>query len=66
MIERYAGLTDDPKRSKREHGNPKDFSIMQQFTSEPAARLWLSRMLARGYEKDTRGKGFKYGYTFSI
>ena len=63
---RYAGLTDDPKRIKREHGNPKDFSIMQQFTSEPAARLWQSRMLARGYEKDTSPKGFKYGYTFSI
>ena len=63
---RYAGLTDEPKRIKREHGNPRDFGVMQQFTSEPAARLWESRMLARGYEKDTIGKGWKYGYTFSI
>jgi len=63
---KYAGLTDDPKRIKREHGNPSDFSIMQQFRSEASARLWESRMLARGYEKDTIGKGWKYGYTFSI
>jgi len=63
---RYAGLTDDPKGMKREHGNPSDFSIMQQFRSEASARLWESRMLARGYEKDTIGKGWKYGYTFSI
>jgi hypothetical protein len=39
---------------------------MQQFTSELAARQWESRMLARGYEEDTSGKGWKYGYTFSI
>jgi len=45
----YAGLTDEPKRIKREHGNPSDFGVMQQFTSEGAAKLWLSRMLARGY-----------------
>ena len=63
---RYAGLTDDPKRTKREHGNPGDFSVMQQFTSETTAWQWKSRMLARGYEEDTGGKGFKYGYTFSI
>jgi hypothetical protein len=63
---RYAGLTDEPKIRKREHGNPSDFSVMQQFTSEPAARLCQSRMLAQGYEKDTSGKGWKYGYTFSM
>jgi hypothetical protein len=63
---RYAGLSDDVKRIKREHGNPRDSGVMQQFTSEAAARLWESRMVARGYEKDTIGKGWKYGYTFSI
>ena len=63
---RYAGLTDEPKRRKQEHGNPGDFRVMQQFTSETAAKQWESRMLAQGYEEDTSGKGWKYGYTFSI
>ena len=63
---RYAGLTDEPKRRKREHGNPSDFRVMQQFTCETAARQWESRMLGQGYEEDTSGKGWKYGYTFSI
>jgi len=63
---KYAGLTDEPKRRKQEHGNPSDFSVMQQFTCETAARQWKSRMLARGYEEDIGGEGWKYGYTFSI
>ena len=63
---RYVGLTDEPKRRKQEHGNPNDFRVMQQFTSELAARQWESRMLAQGYGEDTSGKGWKYGYTFSI
>ena len=62
---RYAGLTDEPKRIKQERGNPGDFRVMQQFTSESAARQWERRMLAQGCEKDTIGKGWKYGYTFS-
>jgi hypothetical protein len=102
---KYAGLTDEPKRRKQERGNPSDFRVMQQFTSETAAsapsvsrrneapmrgvyaapcgglrcgfngsdvgvyaslRQWKSRMLAQGgYEEDNRGKGWKYGYTFS-
>ena len=63
---RYAGLTDEPKRIKVERGNPRDFRVMQQFTCETAARQWESRMLAQGYEEDTSGKGWKYGYIFSI
>jgi hypothetical protein len=63
---RYAGLTDSSAKRKQEHGNPGDFKVMQQFTSEPAARQWKMRMLAQGYEDDTSGKGWKYGYTFSI
>ncbi len=66
VVMRYAGLTDEPKRRKLEHGNPRDFRIMQQFTSETAARQWERRMLAQGYEEDTIGKSWKYGYTFSI
>jgi len=62
---KYAGLTHEPKGIKRERGNPSDFRVMQQFTSETAARQWERRMLAQGYEQDTIGKGWKYGYTFS-
>jgi hypothetical protein len=62
---RYAGLTDGPEQRKRECGNPRDFKVMQQFTSETAARQWERRMLAQGCEEDTTGKGWKYGYTFS-
>jgi len=39
---------------------------MQQFTSETSAWQWVRRMLNQGYEQDTSGKGWKYGYTFSI
>jgi len=63
---RYAGLSDEPKRIKVERGNPSDFRIIQQFTSETSARQWERRMLNHGYEKDTSGKDWKYGYTFSI
>ena len=63
---RYAGLTDEPKRRKGERGNPSDFKIMQQFTSEHSARQWERRMQAQGYEADTIGTGWKYGYTFSM
>ena len=63
---RYAGLSDEPKRIKAERGNPRDFRVMQQFTSETAARQWQRRMLNQGYEEDTSGEGWKYGYTFSI
>ena len=64
---RYAGFADEPVKIKQERGNPSDFRVMQQFTSETAAKQWKSRMLAQGgYEEDNRGKGWKYGYTFSI
>jgi len=63
---RYSGLSDDPKSIKVARGNPSDFRIIQQFTSETSARDWERRMLNQGYEKDTSGKGWKYGYTFSI
>jgi hypothetical protein len=63
---RYAGLTDEPERIKRARGSPSDFKVMQQFTSEPAARQWVKRMLNQGCEQDASGQGWKYGYTFSI
>ena len=63
---KYSGLSDDPKSIKAARGNPNDFRIIQQFTSEASARQWERRMQNQGYEKDTSGKGWKYGYTFSI
>jgi hypothetical protein len=63
---RYAGLTDEAARRKQERGNPSDFKVMQQFTSETAAWQWERRMLAQGCAQDTSGKGWKFGYTFSI
>ena len=63
---KFAGLTDDQKKTKAELGNPADFKVMQQFTSENSAKLWEKRMYAHGYEKDKKGIGWKYGYTFSV
>jgi hypothetical protein len=63
---KYAGLTDDQKKIKAELENPADFKVMQQFTSEFSAKLWEKRMFAQGYEKDKKGIGWKYGYTFSV
>ena len=62
---KYAGLTDDPKKRKYGCGNPDDFRIIQQFTSEESALKWAKRMLNQGYEKDKSGQGWKYGYTYS-
>jgi len=61
---RYAGLTDDPDRRKREHGNPRDW-WQRSFTTEREARQWEKDMLSRGYAGDTGGAGWRYGYTFS-
>lgn len=63
---RYAGLTDDPQRRKAEHGNPPDFRVVKQFSSEKDAREWEKQMLARGYAGDIGGAGWKYGYTYSV
>ena len=51
---KYSGLSDDPKSIKLASGNPDDFRIIQQFTSESSARAWERRMLNQGYDKDTR------------
>jgi len=61
---RYAGLTDNPERRKREHGNPSDW-WQRTFSNEREARDWEKGMLARGYSGGTGGDGWHYGYTFS-
>jgi hypothetical protein len=62
---RYVGLTDDPERRKKEHGGPPDFKVVHKFSSESAARKWEKSLLAQGYNGDTGGAGWRYGYTFS-
>lgn len=62
---RYAGLTDDPERRKREHGSPPDFRVVRRFGTEREARDWEKGILAKGYAGDTGGKGWEFGYTFS-
>lgn len=61
---RYAGLTDDPERRKKEHGNPTDW-WQRSFSTESEARAWEKDMLSRGYSGDVGGAGWHYGYTFS-
>jgi hypothetical protein len=63
---RYAGLTDDPERRKKEHGNPKDFRVIRQFNTEIEAREWEKQMLSQGHRGDTGGAGWKYGYTYFL
>jgi hypothetical protein len=60
----YVGLTNDPDRRKQEHGNPRDW-WQRTFTSEAEARRWEKDMLAKGYDGDTGGGGWRYGYTFT-
>ena len=62
---RYVGLTDDPERRKREHGNPADWWQKGPFSTESEARDWEKDMLSRGYAGDIGGAGWRYGYTFS-
>lgn len=64
----YVGLTDDPERRRREHGNPPDWTLRAPaFTSEPEARAWEKTQLARA---DCRGGpgggGWQYGYWYTI
>ena len=61
----YAGLTDDPARRKAEHGNPADWS-QQSFDTERQAREWEKIIQDLGCQGDTGGKGWRYGYTYTI
>lgn len=63
---KYVGLTDEPERRKQEHGNPSDWwQRKRKFETEESARDWEKEMLSRGYDGDTGGKGWRYGYTFT-
>jgi hypothetical protein len=65
VVMRYAGLTNYMDRRRGEHGTPRNFRVIEKFTSEASAHQWERRMLAQGFETDPSSKGWKYGYTFS-
>ncbi len=61
---KYAGLTDDPEKTKKENSRPLDFKV-RQFGSESEARRWEKHMRGQGYKNDKGSSGWRYGYTFS-
>ena len=62
----YAGLTNDPKQREMEHGNPSDWKLYGPFQTEVQARNWERQALANGYQGGIGGKGWLYGYTYTI
>ena len=62
----YVGLTDDPERRRAEHGNPSDWQ-QTQFSTEAEARAWEAKYVGKpGYQGDTGGAGWRYGYWYTI
>lgn len=65
-MRKYVGLTDDPLRRRREHGNPPDWE-QRSFITEREARAWEAVFLALpGYQGGTGGEGWRYGYTYTV
>jgi len=64
-IAKYAGLTDDPKQRRQDHGNPSDWAV-KTFSTEKEARNWEKAMHDSGYKGAGGGAGWKYGYTYTI
>ncbi len=62
----YVGLTDDPDKRKEEHGNPHGW-WQCSFPTEEQARKWKKTMAAiPGIMSGYSGKGWRYGYTYTI
>jgi len=60
------GLTDDPKVSRKRHGDPLDW-WQTPFRSEGDARTWKGDMLTvPGYQSGPDANGWRYGYTFTV
>ena len=64
---KYAGLTDNPKQRKAEHGNPADWRTTTLFPTESTARAWEKAMLLdTDFKGGTGGAGWRYGYVYTI
>ena len=65
-MKKYVGLTDHPRTSRRDLGNPEDWKLVKEFHSKVQARIWLQKMGADGYEIfQEHDPGWGWGYTFS-
>lgn len=63
----YVGLTDDPHRRKREHGNPRDWRVERNFSNERDARDWEKREFGRpNHCGGTGGDGWRHGYKYTV
>ena len=63
---KYVGLTDDPEARKLSHGSPPDW-WQRKIETEKEAREWEKEALERpGHTGAPGGKGWKYGYTYTI
>lgn len=63
---KYAGLTDDPSRSKQEHGNPEGWKIEKEFGTKFQSRIWEQKMRQAGCEGGRSGPDWGFGYTYTI
>lgn len=67
LSKKYYGLTNKPDVRKQQHGNPKDWKIEYQFQFESEARAWERKVTARSDNSgDTGGKGWRFGYSYTI
>ncbi len=63
---KYVGLTDDPTERREWHGNPPDWQ-QRRFSKETEARAWEKQKIALpGYVGGPGGKGWRYGYTYTV
>jgi len=59
------GLTNDPRASRKAHGNPLDW-WQTPFRSKADAKAWKGDMLTvSGYKSGPNARGWRYGYTFT-
>jgi hypothetical protein len=63
---KYAGLTDDPDRRRREHGNPVDWRQWSFETREEALE-WKRGILSQDdYVGGDDGDEWRHGFTYTI
>lgn len=63
---RYVGLTDDPEQRRQQHGYPGDWWQTGPFKDETTARNWEKARIAEGFVGGPGGKGWRWGYVYTI